>query len=62
MNYKVLNILRWGREPGNWWEGEPVTLYLRLQASLFCEPKQPAPRLFEICRKGEKWYLHRLLG
>ena len=46
VNYKVVDILSWWREPGSWWEGEPVTLYLRLHAvpvvkkgggPMFCE-------------------------
>lgn len=33
VSYKVVNILSWWREPGRWWEGEPVKFYLRLQAA-----------------------------
>lgn len=32
VDYRVVRILGWWREPGRWWEGEPMSLYLRLMA------------------------------
>lgn len=58
VDYRVVNILGWWREPGQWWEGEPVTLYLRLQAVTV----GTGPRIFELYRTEEGWYFHRLLG
>lgn len=65
--YRVASILRWWREPGCWWEGEPVTLYLRLEAAPLVKRRGAleagtAARIFELYRAGESWYFHRMLG
>lgn len=60
VNYKVARILSWWREPGQWWEGEQVKLYLRLEAVLM--GGSCSAGIFEIYRAGEEWYFHRLLG
>ena len=53
--YSVTGILAWGREAGDWWNGEPVKMLIRVTAE--CR----GAGTFEICRHGADWSLRRLL-
>ncbi len=53
--YRVTEIHDWWREPAEWWNGEPVCLIIRLSAGA------TASGLYELCKRGSGWYLHRVL-
>lgn len=53
--YRVLEIMSWWREPSEWWNDEPVPLFIRVNA------KNSSIGTFELCKRGENWFLYRLL-
>jgi hypothetical protein len=53
--YRVSEILTWWREAGDWWNGEPVKMLIRVTAEC------GSAGTFEICRRGADWSLRRLL-
>jgi hypothetical protein len=53
--YGVLETIDWWREPSEWWNGEPVRLYFRVNA------KNSSTGIYEICQLGKGWFLSRVL-
>ena len=54
--YRVSEIISWWREPGRWWEGEPlIRLFLRVTATHTVEG------VYELCKNGKAWSLSRVL-
>lgn len=53
--YRVGVVLARWREPGSWWQGEPVRELFRV------ETDEGRPGVYELCREGERWLLHRVL-
>ncbi len=53
--YRVIDILYWWREPAEWWNGEAVSLLIRVNAE--CRSQGT----YELRRGSSGWYLHRML-
>ena len=53
--YRVLEIIGWWREPGKWWDNEPIRYYLRVNA------KNTSIGTYELCRIGDAWLLDKVL-
>jgi hypothetical protein len=53
--YRVLEVIGWWREPSNWWNGETIPLFVRVNA------RTSSTGSYELCRFGKKWFLIRVL-
>ena len=53
--YRVVEVIRWWREPSDWWSGQPVRLYIRVNA------RNSSTGTHELYKTGEAWFLSRLL-
>jgi len=53
--YRVEDVMSWWRETPQWWNGELVRCFLRLSA------RNSSAGVFEICKIGKDWFLHRVL-
>ena len=53
--YKVENILSWWREPAEWWNGEPVRCFLRVNA------RNSSVGTYELFKDDNNWFLYRVL-
>ena len=51
-SYRVSDILSWWREPGEWWNGQPVRIMLRVCAN---------GGIYELARIESSWFLNRVL-
>ena len=52
--YRITSVVNWWREPGAWWEGEPVCFFLRVTA------KRETEGVCDLCRVGQDWLLYRI--
>lgn len=52
--YRVVEVVSWWREPGAWWRGEPVRLFVRVNA------RRAYEGTYDLCRMGEEWLLYRV--
>ena len=55
--YRVESIIAWWREPAEWWDGKPVRCFLRLNV----RSSGTGVGIYEVCRLGKRWILHRIL-
>ena len=53
--YRVVDILDCWREPCEWWNGESVRLFFRVNA------RNSSTGTYELCKLGEDWFLSRVL-
>ena len=53
--YRVLEILGWWREPREWWNGESVQLFVRLNA------QHSSIGTYELSKLENDWFMHRVL-
>ena len=53
--YKVREILAWLREPSEWWNGETMRLFVRVEA------KHISVGTHELYKLGDSWFLHRVI-
>jgi hypothetical protein len=53
--YRVNGVLGWWREPGKWWKGETVRLFVRVSAAHGTEGT------YELCRIDGTWYMYKVL-
>ncbi len=53
--YRVVEILSWWREASEWWNGEQVRVLIRVTA------ERRGAGIYELCRIGSTWLLHRVL-
>ena len=53
--YRVRNILSWWREPAEWWHGETVRCFLRVNAG------NSNTGTYELCKDDGNWFLYRVL-
>ena len=53
--YRVDQILSWWREPGEWWHGQAMRLFVRVEAT------GASRGGYELYRLGEQWFLSRVL-
>ena len=53
--YRVEDILACWREPSEWWNGQPIRLYIRVNA------RNSSVGTYELCKLGENWFLSRVL-
>lgn len=53
--YRVVEVLSWWREPGDWWNGNGLRLFVRVSA------QNTSIGIFELYRLGESWFLQRVL-
>ena len=52
--YRITRIIAWWREPGAWWQGQPVRLFLRVVA------RRASEGIYDLCRVGQDWLLYRI--
>jgi hypothetical protein len=53
--YRVLAIIGWWREPAKWWDNELIKFYIRVNA------RNTSTGTYELYKRGEEWFLHRVL-
>ena len=53
--YKVLEVLGWWREPSEWWNGQTLLLFMRVNA------RNSSTVTCELYQLKEKWFLSRVL-
>ena len=53
--YRVVEVLSWWREAGNWWDGGVMRFFVRVIA------RGASEGTFELCRLGDNWFLERVL-
>ena len=53
--YKVEDILSWWREPAEWWNGELVRCFLRVNA------RNSSVGTYELFKDNNNWFLYRVL-
>ena len=53
--YRIIEIISWWREPGQWWDGEPVRLFLRVNAE--CQ----RVGIYELCKSDRDWFMANVL-
>ena len=53
--YKIDEVIRWWREPPDWWNGEKMRLFIRVIAT------NSSTGTYELYKLGEEWFLHRVL-
>jgi hypothetical protein len=53
--YRIIEILSWWREPGEWWNGESVRLFLRVNAE--CR----TAGIYELCKSNKDWFMYSVL-
>jgi hypothetical protein len=53
--YRVEDILSWWREPSEWWNGEPMRCFLRVNA------RNSSVGTYELFKDGKNWFLYRVL-
>ena len=51
--YRVIEILSWWREPAEWWKGEAMRFFVRVNA------QNASIGTYELCRLGNSWFLDR---
>jgi hypothetical protein len=52
--YRVTEVLSWWREPAEWWKGQKMRFFIRVNAN------NTSIGTFELSRLGESWFLDRL--
>ena len=53
--YRVDDILSWWREPAEWWNGEPIKCFLRVNA------RNSSVGTYELFKDDKNWFLYRVL-
>jgi hypothetical protein len=53
--YHVLEIISSWWEAGDWWDGKPECLMLRVLA------EKGTTGIYELCNNGAQWFIRRLL-
>jgi len=53
--YRVIEVFDWWREPAEWWEGESIPFFMRVNA------KNTSVGTYELCKIDDKWLLSRIL-
>jgi hypothetical protein len=53
--YRVVETLSCWREASEWWNGEPVRVLIRVTA------ERRGAGIYELCRSGTSWFMHRVL-
>jgi hypothetical protein len=53
--YRVTEAFDWWREPSEWWEGDAIPLFIRVNA------KNASIGTYELCKLDDKWFLSRVL-
>ena len=53
--YRVLEVIDRWREPSEWWHGNTMPLFFRVNA------KNSSAGIYELCKLGEDWFLSRVL-
>jgi len=52
--YRVSRVLSWWREPAEWWCGQDIRFFVRVEA-------KGGGGVYELCRLGEQWFLNRIV-
>ena len=53
--YRVTEVISWWREPPDWWTGQVMRFFVRVNA------KNTSEGTYELYRIGDSWFLHRVL-
>ena len=53
--YRINEVINWWREPSEWWNGESMRLFLRVNA------RNSSIGTYELYKLGEEWFLRRVL-
>jgi len=53
--YRVFEVIRWWREPSEWWNGEAIHHFVRVTAN------NSSTGIYELYKLGEEWFLSRVL-
>ncbi len=53
--YRVLEVIEQWREPAEWWNGEEMRQFFRVNA------KSSGTGVYELCQIGKEWFLSRVL-
>jgi len=53
--YRVNEVVKWWREPSEWWNGKAVRFFVCVNAT------NSSTGTFELYKLGEEWFLHRVL-
>jgi len=53
--YRITEVFDWWREPADWWDGESIPLFVRVNA------KNSNLGTYELCKVDDNWLLSRIL-
>jgi hypothetical protein len=53
--YRVNEVISWWREPSEWWNGQEMRFFIRVDAT------NSSSGTYELYRLGESWFLSRML-
>ena len=53
--YKVEEVIRWWREPPDWWNGKAIRFFVLVNA------RNSSTGTYELCKLGEEWFLQKVL-
>lgn len=53
--YRVNEVISWWHEPTEWWDGQEVRFFIRVNA------KNLSNGTYELYRLGKSWFLYRVL-
>ena len=53
--YRVFEVIDQWREPAEWWNGEEMRIFFRVNA------KNSGTGVYELCQLGKEWFLSRVL-
>jgi len=53
--YRVNEVINWWREPADWWTGNVLRFFVRVNAT------NSSTGTYELYKLGESWFLSRVL-
>ena len=53
--YRVVEVIGWWREPAEWWNGQTMRFFIRINA------RNSGTGTYELYRLGDAWFLSRVL-
>jgi hypothetical protein len=53
--YRVVEVIGWWREPSDWWNGNAIRFFVRVNA------RNSSTGTYELYKLGKEWFLSRVL-
>jgi len=52
--YPITGVISWWREPGAWWQNEPIRCFIRVST------RRETKGVCDLCKVGEDWFMYRM--